>query len=700
MVRTLCSLVLLSCAIGAARASAPTPEHVYVILRSGVVDAPRTQPVIPSQPGAVTSPAVLSTLQQWGVTEVERMWPGFDPAKDLYATARTGETVRLTDYSEYYLLYLPDGRSLADHQKFADALESLSDVHVAGVTTDDELVSYTCFLTDPRYPDQWYLNSDGATFLCNGSNYDSGSTDIDAETAWNITTGSSATTLVIMDAPFPPGVHPDFGSRILSWNGTTFSSKHGMHVAGVAAATGCNGAYIRGLDWKTNIHSRRLTATAQELRDIVTVDNSDVSNHSYIGLFNDVKRSGFRDIYLLNHLAVAATGNNHCESPPYANDETYPASYRGPGILAVGGVDVDDDIGIGTWGPFCHGETLDLVAPARHIMTVDLSDATGAPTVGCYSGTSVAAPQASGVATLMLGHSPQLYNDDIEGIIKRSADNIVVSGEDPETGEDIYTGRGRLNAGRALEYLEEPWFLWHRETVGGTAEPTGTPLYESQIFGSALVDEGETVWVRRKVVTSEEVTWPVLGGWTIDVEVWGRGVASTGMSIEETPAGAVPAAKNFSINWCGPVYFDDNQAQLFSYLYELYSDEAGTQLIGTIPDVPLEDWTFAYSVHGQIVSFGGRGEGPAAELSARYDASESRAVIAFTLEHGGDVAVRIHDARGRLVKRVMSGPQHAGGHRVQWDTTNEVGHAVGPGVYIAVLDVGQQTASAKITVVR
>ena len=50
------------------------------------------------------------------------------------------------------------------------------------------------------------------------------------------------------------------------------------------------------------------------------------------------------------------------------------------------------------------------------------------------------------------------------------------------------------------------------------------------------------------------------------------------------------------------------------------------------------------------------------------------------------VQVRIYDPRGRLVRRLVDQTHEPGAYRVQWDSEDERGVKVAPGVYVAVME--------------
>lgn len=56
--------------------------------------------------------------------------------------------------------------------------------------------------------------------------------------------------------------------------------------------------------------------------------------------------------------------------------------------------------------------------------------------------------------------------------------------------------------------------------------------------------------------------------------------------------------------------------------------------------------------------------------------------ITVTVGQAADVAVTVHDARGRLVRELCHGAMSAGGRVVRWDGRDAAGHAVPAGVYL------------------
>jgi len=74
--------------------------------------------------------------------------------------------------------------------------------------------------------------------------------------------------------------------------------------------------------------------------------------------------------------------------------------------------------------------------------------------------------------------------------------------------------------------------------------------------------------------------------------------------------------------------------------------------------------------------------------------------IRFGLSTGGAAQITLYDARGRLVRSLLSGPLPAGERQVAWDGRDDRGRAVVPGLYFVRLSTPQGSATHKLAVLR
>jgi len=288
---------------------------------------------------------------------------------------------------------------------------------------------------DPLYGQQWGLQR------------------VQASEAWDVTHGASTRTIAVLDcgiydetstygAPDGGFGHPDLRGKVVARRDFTGSSSgtddlcdHGTHVAGIAAATTANGLGIAGLGYSTRLlNGKVLDDTGSGLTSWVAqgmywaADNgASVINLSLSGsgACTAVVQDAINYAWARNVVVLAAAGNTG------TSDLRSPASCAN--VLAVGATDPGDARATfstyGTW--------VDVAAPGVDIVSLN--------NVGEYapkSGTSMAAPYASGLAALVWtttwGTSAQAVVDRI----RASADAVGGAG--------VATESGRINAARAV----------------------------------------------------------------------------------------------------------------------------------------------------------------------------------------------------------------------------------------------------------
>ena len=66
---------------------------------------------------------------------------------------------------------------------------------------------------------------------------------------------------------------------------------------------------------------------------------------------------------------------------------------------------------------------------------------------------------------------------------------------------------------------------------------------------------------------------------------------------------------------------------------------------------------------------------------------------------GATAALMVHDSAGRLVRRLPDGALAEGPHAIRWDSRDDDGANVSPGVYFTNLVAGTARESKKLVVV-
>jgi subtilisin family serine protease len=234
--------------------------------------------------------------------------------------------------------------------------------------------------------------------------------DIGAPAAWGVTTGSASVKVAVVDSGVDR-THPDLFANLTSGYDFAYDDAdptdyagHGTHVAGIIAARGNNGTGVTGVAWQTSLIPVQALDAAGEgsTSDIVAAYSYAVSrgariiNASFGG--SDYSQLEYNAIRAAsNVLFVVAAGNDT------ANDDTapsYPCAYNLPNVLCVAATDNADRLAsFSNYGP----TTVDIAAPGEQIYSTYKCDS-----YGWLSGTSMAAPEVSGAAALVLAKSPTL----------------------------------------------------------------------------------------------------------------------------------------------------------------------------------------------------------------------------------------------------------------------------------------------------
>ena len=343
-----------------------------------------------------------------------------------------------------------------------DALARLKGAPGIEYAEPDYIVHATKTPDDPFFPQQYALANTGQKGGAAGS-------DIDAASAWDISTGGASILVAVLDtgidmdhpdlAPnlwtnpdeIPGNLVDDDGNGLVDdvhgWDFVNHDDDphddygHGTHVAGIIAAAGDNSVGISGVAWRASILPLKFldqsgsgtTSDAISAIDYAAAKGARVLNASWGGGgFSMAMLDAIRDAATHQALFVAAAGNDATDSDqiPF-----FPAGFDSPNIIAVAASDRNDRL-----APFSnHGRTtVDLAAPGVEIYSTLPGDA-----YGFSSGTSMATPHVSGVAALILGFAPGMSAESLRRRILDHAEPVAAL-------QDKVATAARLNAFQCL----------------------------------------------------------------------------------------------------------------------------------------------------------------------------------------------------------------------------------------------------------
>ena len=289
-----------------------------------------------------------------------------------------------------------------------------------------------------------------------------GLTNIHAPQAWDMSVGSAAVVIAVVDT----GVdltHPDLAPKLVAGydfvNGDDVpqdDNGHGTHVAGIAAAQGNNGEGVVGVSWGARVMPVKvLSASANgSFADAAAgiiwaadhgaqIINLSLGGSSYSQVFKDAVDYAYGKGVML----VASSGNNG------GGAILYPARFAN--VMAVGATDSNN-----VRASFSnYGAELDVVAPGVNIYS------TGPGTYYYNSGTSMSAPFVSGLAAILRGLPGSGSPANLAWAIKSTALDLGV------VGRDSYYGDGLIQMDAAIQ------LFWMPSTATPTITPTATPTY-------------------------------------------------------------------------------------------------------------------------------------------------------------------------------------------------------------------------------
>lgn len=513
-----------------------------------------------------------------GMAVAKRVFP-LAPDGETLRVGVNGDTVECRDLSRIYVMKVNDFIPVSTQLATLSTVVGVENSHAVAA------LSVSRMPNDPSYNLQWHLQGTGPA-------------NIGAPTAWDVSTGATSLLVAVLDSGIEyhhPEIDPnqdqsrfirgrDYGDSDGDvFDDTPHITGHGTSVGGLIGALTDNGEGVAGVMWQGKVLVHKVTdqvgicpacvyiipsyAVAAAVDDaarrgarLVNMSfgypiTSIASFYDYITLkaFVDVANGeplavSTHTAHRLGSVLVASTGNSG------HNWSDLPAAF--PWVLGVGWSDQNGDRNSSS----NYGARLDLLAPGSSLYTTDMSQSG----YGYFSGTSAAAPVATGAGALLVGESFSaglgLSGEDVSTLLKQGARDVLTDG----MGWDEFTGYGHLDISRSLARIRLPYKMLRSAPQGGTVSML-QGLHKRVFLGNSGLPASEYWVTRHEVRTHVSLCAP-----SSEVAlVWARELDSRGWSAAN-PNTALPYARVENVSATG---FD-----VVTQVYWVAYDVAGSTL--------------------------------------------------------------------------------------------------------------------------
>jgi len=299
---------------------------------------------------------------------------------------------------------------------------------------------------------------------------------INAQGAWNITEGDSSILISITDAGYYMDNYELF-PKVVSSNLNFYQSNpaHGTAVATVAAGYTNNGYGKSAIGFNSSLDLRPMNYNG--LLE-ATYAGAHVINASWAAgcYYSQYGQDIINEVYNNGSIIIASAGNGStCNN---ASTKVYPASFDHViSVTSVGPSNNHERTPGNATTTHQHNDAVDISAPGY-----DVAVTTTAGTFITANGTSFASPYVAGTVALMLSVNRCLTYEDVDYILKASADSTIYEVNPQYIGG---LGAGRLDAAKAVQMAKEfsKFEVFVSQSV--VCESNSYQLFTSGFYGEA-----------------------------------------------------------------------------------------------------------------------------------------------------------------------------------------------------------------------
>jgi hypothetical protein len=288
------------------------------------------------------------------------------------------------------------------------------------------------------------------------------------------------------------------------------------------------------------------------------------------------------------------------------------------------------------------------------------SDAGGShPGYVAASGTSFAAPFATGAVGLLTSVRPELTDTDAQQLLRATADDVG----DP--GPDLETGAGRLNLSSALRAVGPEIGIWHDEVPA-------TVFRELHVDTLRVVEPGlggiSAGLIAPAVLIEATATVAVPDSFVDSIRVWARVGGTTTLRRDFDLPYVVP--------WAEVAAIEPGRFTLRGYLYRPLKAEGPSTEGKPVDELPLpsSQARFGFTVMGRV----SRGlAAPSGSTASSLRAWPNPFVSSVRVVGPLALGYWVLDVCGRRVRRLQAGSDGS----TVWDGRDDLGRVLPAGLY-------------------